>query len=84
MKRKKLYICISVAVCCALMALVDGVIRPPYFIKSAIKVLLFMAVPVIFGRIYKMNVFSIMKPEKKAVITGLLLGGGTFLIVLTA
>lgn len=84
MKRKRLYICISVVVCCVMMALVDGVIRPPYFIKSAIKVLLFMAVPVIFGRIYKMNVFSIMKPEKKAVITGLILGGGTFLIVLAA
>lgn len=82
--KKRLYICISVAVCCVLMTLVDGVIRPPYFVKSIIKILLFMALPVIFGVINKMNVFSIMKPERRAVITGLLLGGGTLAVVLTA
>ena len=82
--KKAVYVCISVAVCCGLMTLVDGVIRPPYFVKSAIKVLLFMALPMAFGRMYKMKVFSILKPEKRSIVTGLLLGGGTFAVVLTA
>ena len=36
--------------CCAVMTLVDGVIRPGYAVKSAVKVALFLLLPLLLAR----------------------------------
>ncbi len=83
-KKNRLFVCIAVIVCCAVMALVDGVIRPPYAVKSAVKIALFLAFPLGFAYLNKLKPLELLKPEKKSVLLGFLLGGGTFAVVLTA
>lgn len=46
-KKQALWIILPVLFCCGVMTVVDGIISPPYAVKSAIKVLLFLAVPFI-------------------------------------
>lgn len=48
-RKKAIWIMTLVLFCCGVMALVDGVISPPYAVKSAIKVLLFLTVPLLFS-----------------------------------
>ena len=40
-----------VSLCCAVMLLVDGVLRPDYWIKSAAKVMLFLLFPLLYSHI---------------------------------
>ncbi len=53
MKKKTLYIILSVLILSVLMSLIDGFIKPPYFIKSIIKVVLFLLVPMAYFAFYK-------------------------------
>ncbi len=45
---KKYYVMASVVLCALVMSLVDGVIQPPYAVKSAVKVALFLVVPLAY------------------------------------
>ena len=45
---RKYYVMLSAAACALAMSFVDGVIQPGYAVKSVIKVLLFLVVPLIF------------------------------------
>ena len=48
---KRIVSLVSVALlCCTVMTLVDGVIRPGYAVKSAIKVVLFLLLPLLLAR----------------------------------
>lgn len=44
-KRQTIRVLLTALVCCAVMALVDGVIHPPYAVKSAVKLILFLGLP---------------------------------------
>ena len=46
-KRSTTLILLVTVICCLAMALVDGVLRPGYAVKSAIKIALFMLIPLI-------------------------------------
>ncbi len=48
MKHKALYIILSVVILTVIMNSIDAFVKPPYLIKSIIKVLLFMAVPMAY------------------------------------
>ena len=50
-KRNTIIVLIVTVICCLAMALVDGVIRPGYAVKSAIKIALFMLIPLIASRL---------------------------------
>lgn len=68
MKNKKdtLAIIIIVMLCCAIMAIVDGVIQPHYAVKSAVKVMLFLILPIAYACISKrINLKNIFKVNKK-------------------
>lgn len=70
---------------CAVMAVVDGIISPPYAVKSAVKALLFGAVPIASVLMMKDKRFlSVLKPTKRGLsvsfglgllLYGLILGG---------
>ena len=47
-KVRRLYMIISVIMCAFAMSFVDGVIQPQYFVKSLIKLGLFLVVPIIY------------------------------------
>lgn len=87
MKKKKLYIILSVAVLSVLMNLVDGVLTPPYAVKSALKLLLFASVPIICyltdpeeKRILK----KMLTPDKKGLVLSIPLGAGCIAVILGA
>ena len=52
-KRKTLYIVISVLILSLLMSFVDAVIRPTYFVKSMIKIILFAVIPMIYFALFR-------------------------------
>ncbi len=51
MKRRVLWVIAAAILCCGIMAMVDGVIRPGYALKSAIKLLLFGLLPLVLTRV---------------------------------
>ena len=51
MKKRSIILVLAVTViCCLTMALVDGVLRPGYAAKSAIKVAMFVLIPLIASK----------------------------------
>lgn len=82
MKKNAWILCIAVAICCGITALVDAVLQPSYFIKSAIKAVLFLLIPVILGSKLQFSPFRCLRPEKRAILTGVGFGIGVFAAVL--
>ena len=82
MSKKAWAIVVTVAVLAFFMAGVDGFLKPPYFIKSAIKILLFLSG--IFAYFYCnksdfQEFKKLFKPNKKGILLGLGLGGICYL-----
>ena len=87
MKNKKIYIILSVIICAFLMCFVDGVIKPHYFVKSAIKLVLFLVVPLFYfvcnkGEIGKFKSLFCVKP--KTLLFAVLFGGATYIAIVGA
>ena len=88
-KKRAITIILMAISACLVMAIVDGVIEPQYAVKSAVKLVMFVAAPVIYmvcsrdGRFRKF-----LKPDKKRILLALALGvvvygaivGGYFLL----
>lgn len=84
-KKEKPAIIILVIICCIIMALVETVIEPPYFVKSAIKVIVFFILPLILMKTLKIKLFdSSFKPDKKSILKLLLLGLSIYIIIIAA
>ena len=67
------------------MLLVDGVLRPGYWVKSACKVTLFLLCPLFYSRIdpeFKPRQF--FAPRKKGLLSALGLGSGVFVFIMAA
>lgn len=72
---KKLHIPILVIIACIVMGIVDAVIQPGYAIKSAIKIIMFLLIPIVYGLFLKeFNIKNLMKPDKKGLCIALCLG----------
>jgi len=87
MNRKSIYIIVSVILSAFAMSYVDGVIVPPYFYKSIIKIALFLIVPMLYFLMNKEEIVKMKKlfiPQKKDFILALCLGIGVYLIVMIA
>lgn len=83
MKKDRFLICFSVLLCCLVMALTDGIWKPPYAVKSAVKILLFLCIPLVFSVSRGLSPAALFRPEKKAILTGLILGAATFAVILS-
>ncbi len=71
-KKSIFFICLTVIVCCAFMAVVDAVIQPAYAVKSLVKVILFLICPVAYIFMSKeRNTKALFKPKKNAVMISL-------------
>ena len=82
---KKIQIPVLVAIACLIMAVVDAVIQPGYVIKSVIKIILFLFIPVVYGYISKqVNIKKLIKPNKSGIITAISLGLAVYVVVLGA
>ena len=88
---RAIYMILSVIICSLAMSFVDGVWQPGYFIKSIIKIGLFLIVPLIYfcvNRSETVAIKSLLRPKVKSLLTALVLGavvygfivGGYFLL----
>lgn len=84
MKKQAVFICIAVMLCCVAMAVVDGILQPVYAIKSAVKIALFLLIPLILSAVHKLPVVQAFRPDKWAMLMGLSLGIATFGTVMGA
>ena len=82
---KKLHIPILVIIACIVMGIVDAVIQPGYAIKSAIKIVMFLLIPIVYGLFLKeFNLTKLIKPDKKGFAIALGLGFLVYTVVLGA
>lgn len=86
MKKRSASLVLAVtAFCCAAMALVDGVLRPGYAVKSAIKLALFMLVPLAASRMDRsVTYLPLLRPKKKGLLPSAALGLCIYGALLTA
>ena len=87
MNRTKRVIAVTgmIAICCLIMAVVDGIWQPDYAVKSTIKVLLFLALPFLYSRFDKtITIKSLFLPNKKGMKIAFILCIPVFLIILGA
>ncbi len=92
--KEKPVFCVVIVICCLILAAVDGVLRPPYAVKAAGKIVLFLMVPLLCtwiqgrsGRAEKeYSVWSMFLstflPDRRALTVGGSLGLGTMVVIL--
>lgn len=83
-ERKQTWIIASIVVlCCTVMAVVDGIIKPHYAIKSGIKLGLFLVLPFVYSWGNKdISLKSIFKADKKGIKMAFLLCVPVYVIIL--
>lgn len=86
MKKRSFWLVFLVALAALVpMALVDGVIKPGYAVKSAVKVGLFLLLPWLASKADPQIAYgSLLKPKKKGFLPALLLGGGIYGVIVGA
>ena len=84
MKKRNVFLIFAVAIlCCLAMALVDGVLRPGYAVKSAIKIALFMVIPLIASKIDNSVLYlPLLRPKKQGFLPAIALGVGIYVVIL--
>lgn len=82
---KKLQIPILVITACVIMGITDAVIQPGYAVKSAIKLILFLMIPIIYSLFNKeTDIKQLIKPDRKGITVALCLGLAVYAVVLGA
>ena len=82
---KKFNIPILVIIACLIMGIVDAVIQPGYIVKSIIKIVLFLLIPLLYSVFAKdRSIFNVMKADKKGFSFALILGIIIYIIILGA
>ena len=76
-------LCLLVAISCGIMGVVDAIIQPGYLIKSIIKIVLFLAVPIAFAVVTKKSdLKKLFIFNKKGFLKSILLGLAIFTIII--
>ena len=85
MMRETQLLSITVAACCAVMLAVDGLWQPGYWIKSACKILLFLAVPLLCSPlVQKVSFRGLFRIQKTAFLRALGFGIAVYAVILGA
>ncbi len=85
MQKRKYWMIAIVVVACLCMGLVDAVIQPGYWIKSSVKIALFLLLPAgyaLYDRAFRVK--TLFTPNKRGFLLALLLGGLVYGVVLGA
>lgn len=82
MKRRN-YVLISTVLCALAMAFVDGVVQPPYAMKSTIKILLFLVVPMGYFVLFRAwdSLKALFHLQKRELLAAFALGIGGFGVI---
>lgn len=82
---KKIHIPILVIIACIIMAIVDAVIQPGYAVKSGIKIIMFLIIPIAYGFFNReINIKNLIKPDKKGFVVALILGLAVYAVIVGA
>ena len=82
-KRTTILILTLTVISCLVMTLVDGVLRPGYAVKSAIKIALFMLIPLIASKMdHRVLYLSLLRPKKKGLLPAIARGVGIYAVIL--
>ena len=74
-----------VTICCLIMTIVDGIIRPEYALKSAIKIVVFCVCPIIYSCFNKdIDLKSIFKLDKENMKITVVLAIAVYLVIIGA
>lgn len=83
--KETLYIVFLVIICCIIMSFIEVIIEPLYFVKSLIKVIIFLFLPFIFFKILNIKIFdNSYLLNKKRIINLLVLGLLIYIIIMCA
>ena len=81
-QRELWLLCGSILVCCAIMAVVDGVIQPNYAVKSAVKWVVFLFVPLMYARTMgDGSLKQMMIPSRSGLTQAVLLGVAVYVLI---
>ncbi len=82
---KKIHIPLFVIIACIVMGLVDAVIMPGYVIKSLIKIVMFLLIPILYGVFTKdRGMYKFLKADKRGIFFALALGVVIYAVILGA
>ena len=84
-RNKKLYIILSLVIFSLAVTCIDAFVHPPYFSKIPIKILFFLALPMLFFVIWRgewSEFKSLFRFQKKGLLISLLLGLAIFGVIL--
>lgn len=82
-RKKTGAICIIVVIFCVIMAFVDGVVQANYFIKSAMKLILFLGFPALYSSLDKnMQIKPLFRADKKGIKLALVLCIAVYTVIL--
>lgn len=81
--KQRNYLLASTIVCALVMAFVDGVIQPPYAVKSILKIILFLCVPMVYFRLFHAwnSLKALFVLKKRELAVALSLGIGAFVVI---
>ena len=84
-KKRTFAIMIITVIACIIMAIVDGVIQPDYVVKSSVKLVRFLSLPMIYAIFDKeIDIKSLFKANRRGMKTAFLLCIPVFVIILGA
>lgn len=84
-QKQILYVLFSVIFCSLAMTAVDGILQPQYAVKSLIKIVLFLLIPLgyfVFTKQILAQLKALFKPSRKNILTALGLGLGVYTVIL--
>ena len=79
------FILVSVTLCALIMCYVDAIIQPQYFVKSAIKILLFSSAPILYFSLWRDQLGAaraLFRPKLKPLLLALGMGVVTYVVIL--
>ena len=84
MKKRSVILIFAVTIiCCVAMAVVDGILRPGYAVKSVIKMAMFMLIPLIASRVDRGVLYlPLLRPKNKGLLPAIALGVGIYVVIL--
>ena len=84
MKKKAISIVSMVLCCCVAMALVESVLGATYWVKSGVKIVLFLLAPLIYASCNKgdFKIKSLFASNKKGIVFSLVLGLSVFFMII--
>lgn len=84
-EQKRLYILVSLLVFSLAVTFIDAVVHPSYFLKIPIKIIFFLALPMLFFAIYReewAEFKKLFKFQQKGLFVAILLGAAVFSVIL--